>query len=44
MPWLDCPNPGQRLFEHENHPFKLRLVESTATTTGVTLANYHPER
>jgi dihydrofolate reductase len=35
---------GQRLFEHENHPVKLRLVESTATTTGVIIATYHPER
>jgi hypothetical protein len=44
MPWLDCPNPGQRLFEHENQQFKLRLVESTATRTGVTIATYHSER
>jgi dihydrofolate reductase len=35
---------GQRLFEHENHPVKLRLVESTASTTGVIIATYHPER
>jgi dihydrofolate reductase len=35
---------GQRLFEHENHPVKLRLVESTATTTGVIIATYHRER
>ena len=35
---------GRRLFEHEDHPIKLRLVESTATTTGVIIATYHPER
>jgi dihydrofolate reductase len=35
---------GRRLFENENHPVTLRLVESTATTTGVIIATYHPER
>jgi dihydrofolate reductase len=35
---------GQRLFEHENHLVKLRLVASTATTTGVIIATYRPER
>ncbi len=35
---------GQRLFDHENHPVHLRLVESIATTTGVIIATYHPER
>ena len=31
---------GQRLFEHDDHLVKLRLVDSTATTTGVILATY----
>jgi dihydrofolate reductase len=31
---------GQRLFEHDDHVAKLRLVGSTATTTGVILATY----
>lgn len=35
---------GERMFENENHPVKLRLVESTATTTGVIIATYHPEQ
>jgi dihydrofolate reductase len=35
---------GQRMFENENHPVKLRLVESTVTTTGVIIATYHPEQ
>jgi dihydrofolate reductase len=35
---------GQRLFENENHPVTLRLVESTVTTTGVIIATYHSER
>lgn len=35
---------GQRLFEHEDHLLRLRLVGSTATTTGVIIATYHPER
>jgi dihydrofolate reductase len=35
---------GQRLFDHENHPVQLRLVESIATTTGVIIATYLPER
>ncbi len=33
---------GQRLFDHENHPVQLRLVESIATTTGVIIATYQP--
>ena len=33
---------GQRLFEHENHLVKLRLVESAPTTTGVIIATYQP--
>jgi dihydrofolate reductase len=33
---------GQRLFEHNNHVANLRLVSSTATTTGVILATYQP--
>jgi dihydrofolate reductase len=32
---------GRRLFEHDNHAAELRLVSSTATTTGVMLATYH---
>lgn len=35
---------GQRLFENENHPVKLYLVDSTATTTGVIIATYRPEQ
>jgi dihydrofolate reductase len=35
---------GQRLFDHENHPVQLHLAESIATTTGVIIATYHPER
>ncbi len=31
---------GQRLFDHDNHLAKLRLVDSTPTTTGVILATY----
>jgi dihydrofolate reductase len=33
---------GRRLFEHENHTAKLKLVDSTATSTGVILATYKP--
>ena len=33
---------GRRLFEHSDHLAKLRLVASTATTTGVILATYQP--
>jgi dihydrofolate reductase len=33
---------GQRLFEHGGHVTKLRLISSTATTTGVILATYQP--
>ena len=33
---------GQRLFDHGGHIAKLRLVGSTATTTGVILATYQP--
>ena len=35
---------GQRLFDHDNHLIKLRLVESITTTTGVIIATYQPER
>jgi dihydrofolate reductase len=33
---------GRRLFEHEGHVAKLRLISSSATTTGVILATYQP--
>ncbi len=33
---------GQRLFDHDNQLVKLRLVDSTATTTGVIIATYRP--
>lgn len=33
---------GMRLFEHEDHVAKLKLIDSTATTTGVILATYRP--
>jgi hypothetical protein len=33
---------GQRLFDHDDHLIKLRLVSSTPTTTGVILATYQP--
>jgi dihydrofolate reductase len=33
---------GQRLFEHDDHAAKLRLLSSTPTTTGVILATYQP--
>jgi dihydrofolate reductase len=33
---------GKRLFEHDDHVAKLKLVGSTATTTGVILATYQP--
>lgn len=35
---------GRRLFDHDDHPFRLRLVESIATTTGVMIGTYQPER
>ena len=34
---------GQRLFDHDDHLVKLRLIDSTATTTGVILATYQPD-
>ena len=33
---------GQRLFEPDDHVTRLRLVDSTATTSGVILATYQP--
>jgi dihydrofolate reductase len=33
---------GQRLFDHEDHPTRLRLTDSTTTTAGVILATYQP--
>jgi dihydrofolate reductase len=33
---------GQRLFEHDDHIAKLKLIGSPATTTGVILATYQP--
>jgi dihydrofolate reductase len=33
---------GKRLFEHEGHVARLKLIGSTATTTGVILATYQP--
>jgi dihydrofolate reductase len=33
---------GQRLFEHADHVAKLRLIDSTATSTGVIIATYQP--
>jgi dihydrofolate reductase len=33
---------GQRLFDHDDHLVKLRLVDSTVTSTGVILATYEP--
>jgi dihydrofolate reductase len=33
---------GRRLFEHDGHAARLRLVGSTATSTGVILATYQP--
>jgi dihydrofolate reductase len=33
---------GRRLFDHDDHLAKLRLRDSTATTTGVTLATSQP--
>jgi dihydrofolate reductase len=33
---------GQRLFDHDDDVARLRLVDSTATTTGVILATYEP--
>jgi dihydrofolate reductase len=33
---------GQRLFEHEDHVTKLRLIDSTAASTGGIIATYQP--
>jgi hypothetical protein len=33
---------GQRLFDHGEHCAKLQLVDSTVTSTGVTLSTYRP--
>lgn len=33
---------GQRLFDHGGHSAKLQLVDSTVTSTGVTLSTYRP--
>jgi dihydrofolate reductase len=33
---------GQRLFDHDNPQFRLRLIDSTHTSTGVILATYQP--
>jgi dihydrofolate reductase len=33
---------GQRLFEHDNHLAKLRLIDSVPSTTGVIIATYQP--
>jgi dihydrofolate reductase len=33
---------GKRMFEHDGHLARLKLVESTATPTGVILATYQP--
>jgi dihydrofolate reductase len=33
---------GRRLFDHDDHGVKLRLVESVTTTTGVIIATYQP--
>src|SRR6266496_801800 len=33
---------GQRLFDHDDQFLKLRLLSSTATTTGVIIATYQP--
>ncbi len=35
---------GQRMFDHENHPVQLRLVESIVTTAGAIIATFQPER
>lgn len=35
---------GRRLFEHDGHLARLRLVSSTPTTTGVILATYRPRQ
>jgi dihydrofolate reductase len=34
---------GKRLFREYQHPLRLRLAESTTTTTGVVLLTYEPE-
>jgi len=33
---------GRRLFDYDDHVVKLRLLSSTATTTGVIIATYQP--
>jgi hypothetical protein len=33
---------GQRLFDHDDHVVKVRLLSSASTTTGVILATYRP--
>lgn len=33
---------GRRLFEHDHHLVRLRLIDSTPTTTGVLIATYQP--
>lgn len=33
---------GQRMFDHDDHTFRLRLVECTPTTAGVIIATYQP--
>ena len=33
---------GQRLFEHDDHLTRLRLVDCTPTSTGVLMATYRP--
>ena len=33
---------GQRLFEPDGHITRLKLTDSTATTTGAILATYQP--
>lgn len=33
---------GRRLFDHNDHVTKLRLLASTVTSTGVILATYQP--
>jgi dihydrofolate reductase len=34
---------GKRLFREYQHPLRLRLIESTSTSTGVLLLTYEPE-
>ncbi len=35
---------GKRLFRNDTAPAKLRLIESTPTSTGVVIARYEPAR